>query len=472
MLSATLFLFLIGSGTSCFARDFIVRNAGEVSAALRQASPGDNFLLAEGVWKDQYIQLIGHGKKDAPITIRPHVKGKVVLTGSSRLDISGSWLVADGLKFENGALEEGQQIVRFSGTMGDATDCRFTNSIITNYNPVNREKRYLWVTLYGKRNQLDHCRFENHNHLGITLAVMRPKGERDDHLIEYNHFLNRTPRRNNGNEVIRIGTGDHALTVSGTTVQFNLFEHTNGELEAISVKSSGNIIRFNTFRQVAGTVTLRQGQNNKVIGNFFIGDNAPETGGIRVTGDDHLIANNLLQDLAGAENGGIVLICGHRYGLKATYHTVRRTVIAHNTLVNINGALLKIDNRCEREQGARLPESLTIINNLLVNSTGQLIDGEEGPGWVWAGNLAYTSTAEARPRGGLKMVEPRVQRSEDGVWRPDPGSPAVNAATANNFIKDDIDGQPRDALFDVGADEISSAPVLNKPLTANLVGPR
>jgi poly(beta-D-mannuronate) lyase len=465
-------LFLLEAATSCFAKDFIVRNAAEVSAALRQASPGDTVVLSEGTWKDQYLQLTGHGKKDAPITMRPQVKGKVVLTGNSRLDISGSWLVAEGLRFENGALEQGKHVVRFTGGKGDATDSRFTNSTISSYNPSNSEIRYFWVALYGKRNQVDHCRFEGQNHAGVTIAVMRDRDERDEHLIEYNYFINRPRRARNGGESIRIGTGDHSSSSSATVVQHNLFERTNSDLEIVSVKSSDNIIRFNTFRQAEGTVTLRQGHHNKIIGNFFLGDKAERTGGIRVTGDDHLIVNNILQDLAGAEGGGIVLICGHRKDQKATYTTVRRVVIAHNTLVNIKGALLKLNNRCEIESQARLPENLTIINNLMVNSEGQLVDGEEGFGWVLAGNMGYNSTAEAKQRSGLRIVEPRLRKEEGGVWRPDSNSLAINAAVANSFVIDDIDGQPRDSLFDVGADEISPAPVFNKPLTANQVGPR
>ena len=466
-------LLVLAASTSCFAKDFIVRNAAEVATASRQAQPGDVVLLRDGTWRDQYLQFSGNGRKGAPITLKPQYSGKVVLTGNSRLDISGSWLVAEGLRFENGALNERQHVVRFSGSKGDATDCRLTNSIIANYNPSNPQIRYFWVALHGKRNQVDHCRFEGQNNVGVTIAVMRSKPERDDHLIEYNYFLNRPSIGRNGGETIRIGTGPHASSSSGTIVQYNLFERTNSDLEVVSLKSSDNIVRFNTFRQVAGTITLRQGNRNRILGNFIIGDGADGTGGIRVTGNDHVIANNILQDLRGTEGGGIILICGTADDQKAAYTVARRVVIAHNTMVNVNGALLKLDNRCERPGQVMLAEKLKVINNLMVTSDGQLVDGEERDDWEWEGNVGYNPTGEKKTRRGLKLnAQALGGKASDEVWRPESTSPARKAGVKNNFVVDDIDGQKRNEPFDVGADEISQLPILNRPLTATQVGPR
>ena len=151
--------------------------------------PGTTCFYGKAFGRMQYLQFVGHGKRGAPITMRPQISGKVVLTGNSRLDISGTWLVADGLRFENGALQKGQHIVRFTGSMGDAMDCRLSNSIFANYRSATPDSRYFGVSLYGKRNQVDHCRFEGQNYAGVTIAVIRLKPERDEHLIEYNHFL-------------------------------------------------------------------------------------------------------------------------------------------------------------------------------------------------------------------------------------------------------------------------------------------
>ena len=57
---------------------------------------------------------------------------------------------------------------------------------------------------------------------------------------------------------------------------------------------------------------------------------------------------------------------------------------------------------------------------------------------------------------------------------PGAGSPAIDAATGSfPGVTVDIDGQPRGEgeVKDVGADEVSEAPVLARPLTPDDVGP-
>ena len=108
---------------------FMVSSASDISNALQSASPGDELVMTNGTWTDQYIRLNADG-----ITLRAETPGQVILNGSSRLDISGDNLTVDGLHFKEGALSSGH-VVRFTGSNGDATNSRFTNSAITDYNP-------------------------------------------------------------------------------------------------------------------------------------------------------------------------------------------------------------------------------------------------------------------------------------------------------------------------------------------------
>jgi len=59
--------------------------------------------LTDGVWTDQYIRFEGDGTERAPLVLRAQTPGLVVLTGKSWLDISGHWLVVDGLRLEDGS---------------------------------------------------------------------------------------------------------------------------------------------------------------------------------------------------------------------------------------------------------------------------------------------------------------------------------------------------------------------------------
>lgn len=450
------------------AAEYAVSSAAELEALKSRVGPGDSVILQNGKWKNQFLQFVGHGQPGRPIILRAETQGQVILSGQSRLDISGQWLVVDGLRFEDGFLGKGQHVIRFTGQLGDATDSRLTNTSIINYSPPDKDIRYFWVSLYGQRNRVDHNRFQGHNHSGVTVAVNRMSDQPDGHIIEFNHFLDRKPGSGNGFETIRVGTGPHADSSSGTLIQHNLFERTNGEVETISLKSSDNVVRFNTFRQVVGTVTLRQGHRNKVLGNYFLGDGVRNTGGIRVTGRGHLIANNLMQNLGGLHGGGIVFICGNDPSLNAAYHQVLNAIIAHNTLIDIRNALIKFDGACGKNRQEKLPQGVRIINNLLINKAGALHDGIEGQTWTWEGNRTCLDSV-----GGNKCAEEfRITKGGDGVWRPRKDSQLIDSGVANRYVNDDIDGQPRSGLFDVGADEVSTLPMLHGPLMADDVGPK
>ncbi|CAN0459884.1 unnamed protein product, partial [Ectocarpus fasciculatus] len=51
-------------------------------------------------------------------------------------------------------------------------------------------------------------------------------------------------------------------------------------------------------------------------------------------------------------------------------------------------------------------------------------------------------------------------------------TPAINSAAGDYFalVPMDMDGQARIGIFDVGADEVSSAQIVRKPLEARDVG--
>jgi poly(beta-D-mannuronate) lyase len=457
----------------CLAAEFLVRTAAEVSLALLKASPGDAILLNDGVWTDQYIRFEGNGTEQAPLVLRAQTPGRVVLTGNSRLDISGRWLVVDGLRFEDGALGSGQHVIRFTGRKGDAVNSRLTNVAIVNYNPQDPGTRYFWVSLFGQKNRVDHSRFEGQNHSGVTVVVWRKPDVRDGHIIEQNHFLNRPPGVGNGFETIRIGTSDVASSDSGTVVQSNLFERTNGEIEIVSLKSGDNDIRFNTFRQTAGTVTLRHGDGNRITGNFFLGDHVAGSGGIRVMGRNHVVANNYLQDLTGVVGGAIALFCGQPNAGPADNAPVKNVTIAYNTVIYNSVAAFKLDAGCGTLGRTERPQNLQFLNNLVAGNDGSFFDGEAGEGLVLAGNLFDEKKLHGIHPREILTADPRLTLAPDNLWRPDADSPspAINAGAVTDIFLPDIDGQQRDQEPDIGADEFSLAPIVSKPLSARDVGP-
>jgi poly(beta-D-mannuronate) lyase len=150
-------------------------------------------------------------------------------------------------------------------------------------------------------------------------------------------------------------------------------------------------------------------------------------------------------------------------------------VIAFNTVVNCKKAYLELDAGINTSRRTLRPENITIANNVFdlpkEKEGVQLIKGTQGDGWKWMGNLASIFELDAEPPG-IHLIDPKLQLANDGVFRPAADSAALHAAQGGFAnIKFDIDGQPREGKFDIGCDQISQAPVTNRPLTAKDVGP-
>jgi poly(beta-D-mannuronate) lyase len=120
------------------------------------------------------------------------------------------------------------------------------------------------------------------------------------------------------------------------------------------------------------------------------------------------------------------------------------------------------------------PENITIANNLFsVPDDGTLLKGRESESFNWLGNLAMSAKSESQTNhAGIEIVVAKLARATDGLWRPAASSPIRGAAQGDySEIKGDIDGQARIGRVDVGCDQISDAPVTNRPLRAKDVGP-
>src|SRR5262245_14127078 len=90
------------------AAEYVVTSASQITPKLATIQPGDALVMADGVWTNQRIQFAAVGTAALPITLRAQTPGGVVLNGNSKINISGSHLVVDGLRFEGGALTEGE----------------------------------------------------------------------------------------------------------------------------------------------------------------------------------------------------------------------------------------------------------------------------------------------------------------------------------------------------------------------------
>lgn len=463
-----IFLAVFAAGTLT-ATNYTVSSAGEVSAAMAIAQPGDTLFMTAGIWKDQLIRFSGNGTADNPIILKGAPDGSTFITGKSYLRIGGEYLVVDGLHFTAGYCPSGSVIEFRDGSSNEAEYCRLTNTAIINFNPASINTDYKWVSLYGKYNRVDHCTLKGKNHSGTTLVVWMDS-EPDYHLIDSNYFGERPDLGFNGGETIRIGTSDWSMYESGCIVEYNLFERCDGETEIISNKSCFNVYRYNTFLECKGTLTLRHGNNCDVYSNFFLGNNRSSTGGIRVIGENHKVYNNYLENLDGeGYRAAVCLVRGVENSPLNRYFQVINAEIVNNTIVNC-GEGFAIGYGSSSDQTLP-PKDIKISNNVVLAQLPIIRNYIEPINLVYTKNIMYGASIGLDPVPvGIMNVDPLLSVSSEGLYRPANDSPVKDAADLQfTYVTDDFDGQPRITL-DIGADEISTAAVIRTPVDSLATG--
>jgi len=347
------------------------RDPAELTAAMKKARPGDEVVLAEGEWRDAELRIDGNGTAQEPILVRAAVPGKTILTGSSRVRLSGSYIVVSGLWLRNPTNSSVDWFeFRFDSKRSAShcvvSDCAFMED--DDFATINKESR--WIGIYGEANQLKSCRIVGKKNKGTTVVVWLGEQDKGSHEIKSNYFGNRPSLGKNGGETIRIGDSDASMQSAKCLVERNLFEDCDGETECISNKSCENIYRGNTFLEVQGTLTLRHGNACLVEKNLFLGNKKSRTGGIRVIGEDHRVLNNYLQDLEGdGFRTAIVLMNGFPDSKLNGYFPVKRAVVDGNIVVNCKHSLLLGYND---EVKANVPPADCVIrNNSIIARDGQ-----------------------------------------------------------------------------------------------------
>ncbi|MDE2825772.1 MAG: T9SS type A sorting domain-containing protein [Bacteroidota bacterium] len=445
----------------------------ELSSAIASSGPGDTIIMANGTWTDVVISFYAQGVEGDSITLRAETPGQVILNGNSRLKIGGSYLKVDGLWFDQGALRSGHLIEFRRSSSRLTTHSRLTNCTITNYNPPSYLTEYKWVSIYGAHNRVDHCHFAGKSHDGATLVVWLRDPPNDSpvwHRIDNNYFGHRPELGKNGGETIRIGTSSRSMQDAYVTVEHNLFEECDGEIEIISNKSGNNIFRHNTFLRSSGTLTLRHGNEASVYGNYFLGEGKSGSGGVRIIGERHKVYNNYFQDLRGTGyRSALAVVNGVPNSPLNRYFQVKDAVVAFNTFVDVEETFVIGAGKSSEQSLA--PDGLQVANNLVVTRNGPIIEYEDAPlNITYASNVFFGAESGIGQVDGILIADPALVFDQD-VWRPSSTSVAVGSATAIDFVTHDIDGQERDGLPDIGADEISLSPVLYRPLTSQDVGP-
>jgi poly(beta-D-mannuronate) lyase len=388
-----LLAFLYFSLFSLFAsaRCLKVNDIADFNKAVKTLLAGDSLVLANRIWKDAQLIFKGKGEENRYISLIAETPGKVILEGTSSLQLSGEWLWVSGLVFTNGHTPKKTVIDFRTGTREYAYNAVLSNCVIDKYNQSSKTAADHWVELWGKNNRVEYCYFGGKTNEGTTLVIWPNDSNsiNNHHLVQHNYFGARPPLGVNGGETIRIGTSDVCNNVSASIVRNNYFEHCNGEVEIISNKSCDNKYLNNTFYECEGCLTLRHGNRAIVAGNWFIGNNRKNTGGVRIINEGHRIYNNVFYQLRGEEFFSALSIMNAIPNSPANgYAPVKDVIVAYNTFYDCSIPWNFCAGARDRNRTV-VPESTQLINNLVYcpNESSLFVSSDNRDGIFTKNNL-------------------------------------------------------------------------------------
>ncbi len=477
---ALLFCLSLLISERAFAGSFLVSSKAELEVAVSMAQPGDSIILKDQVWAGVEMLFTCKGTAEQPINICPETPGGASLEAGSRIEIGGEYLVVSGFRIVNGS--NLNSAVLFSSGEVKAYHCRLSHCLIDGWNPPDLSTKYHWVVLHGGYNRVDHCRFSNMNHRGVTLMVKAGADQVGHHQIDHNFFGPKPDGDGNGYESIKMGGGDYSMYPLYTTVEKNYFYRCDGEVELISNKSWNNTYRHNTFYESSGTLTLRWGRQCLVEGNYFLGNGRKETGGIRISDQDHLIINNYLENLTGDDaRAAISVMSGipDTEGGNSGHGQTKNARILHNTIINckesINMGYFDDDDLGDPRGDLTAPENCTLAQNIIWSSYAPLIEEQWEPSinTTWLSNMAWGAALGLESDSGFILEDPLLELSPSGIYNIAEGSPAIDAGTIlGDTVHIDFEKQYRDdGRPDIGADELSDGVAEKLPIGPEDVGP-
>ena len=386
-------------------------------------------VMKAGEWSDTQINITASGRNEEGyrIYLVPEVFGEVILTGKVQITFAGSDIEVRGVWID-GISNDKITPVRFET---GSNRCRFTNSAITNFNREVHDKKHHWIEAFGSYHIFDWNSFEEKVGTGQILRIKSPE-DIDDQFppgtppeswgatIAYNYFGPREDTEEDDGEAIQIGLFVTEWQDFNSTVEFNYFYQYDGEIECISVKAENNIVRYNTFEESACTVTLRHGDNSKVIENYFFCNKKEGCGGVRIYGDNHHVINNYIEEEnGGGARGGVVFQSGDDGPL---HRPARNTLVEKNLIVDCDtclyaGVYLVGD-------GGHIPENINYIENIMTaaSSSRYVLRELQGQHNVhWNENIGYVGIIdnEDEYEYGLKRSDPELYYDSDwGIYRP------------------------------------------------------
>ena len=433
----------------CFGicQNINVCNTQELVAVYNRAKPGDVILLQEGNYEGDMLLDKVNGKNGAPITLKSVAWAKAKI--HSKIEINGNFIHLEGLTFEaHGSLE-------LLGNSIKVSHCLWDDS---------KSKKWLRVKVGSTATEIAYNTFKNKTYnskypKGCQLLQIVLSNKNERHHVHHNLFKNVLEGSGNGFETLQLITHNNPFDPppgpSNTIIEDNFFERANGEAEIISIKSNGNFIRRNVFKNCKGSLVLRHGDNNIVSENVFFGTDESKSGGIRIQGSGHLVLNNYFQDLG---TFGIGMMDGTPDDL---YIRISDVQLLFNTFINCQNTLQIGINHPKHPNGTT-PMNCIVEGNVFFFDRGALgntfidyVKGDLPVAWEWYNNLSFgNSNTEI---SGIRNENPQFKLSNNGMFLPSENTPSTNrlATDKTDLMELDLLGKARGRRKTLGALQFS-----------------
>ena len=458
---AVILLVVSIQAANVFAATTEVASVDALKAAVDKAQPGDRIVVADGKYAvAEPIKITKAGTEQQPIVIEAKTIGGAEIIGDAnfRLEKPAAYVVIKGFVFSNKSTndKQGNMVIE-----AGAHHCRVTRNVFA----LAVQGRSTYLTVNGDDNEIDHNTFRDKKTEGQMCFVQGPGTDMAKrNWVHHNYFLDFGKGAPNNASGLHFGSSHRSMDPGYSVAEYNLFVRNIGENEgAICSKTTDAIYRYNTIID-STELSLRHGHRAQVYGNFMI-----NSSGLRFFAHDHWIFSNYFENNRPAiaiGNGGATIPPGPL----TSHQKPERVKVVYNTLVN---------NRANVQMGARKEglgaDDLIFANNIIQGGNKAMsIDGPlKDP--RWEGNIIFGTEGGAGdiPAEGFMEMDPKLVKDDCGVYRLGEGSPAIGKGVgAYELVKVDMDGQPRPAgKLDVGADQFSKDAPLNRPLTAQDVGP-
>ena len=436
----------------------LISNAEALNEAFKNAQPGDELVLKNGVYKDIEIKFVANGEEGKPITLKAETPGKVFIEGKSNLQIGGDYLTVSGLYFRNGYTPT-KEVIRFKVSDSEVANySKVTNCVIEGFTQPDRDVKDHWVELWGRHNELSNNYIAGKSNYGPTIMVMLKGNEhiRNFHQIVNNHFGPRPRKGGPHGETLQLGDSGTSMVPSHTNVENNLFDRCNGEVEIISSKSNYNVFKNNVFFESEGSLVLRHGNYATIDGNIFIGnDNSKFIGGIRVVNTGHWITNNYFYKLKGETfRAPLAVMNGIPKSPQNRYNQVTDAVIAYNSFIDcetpfhfsVGSNVSQSEVLPKSEIRSARPTRTIVANNIVYNETPfdyPIENYDDVDGVLFKANYSNSANKSEVQTEGLITTEMEVENVSEDLKIAKVASKEIYAGFDFETIETDIFGTKR-----------------------------